>query len=358
MNTRRLVLVLLLLALFLPAAQAEESTQQQISTFVADVFGVMTWLPFVALALFVALIFNGTLYSIGKAFNLRELETSAKTEMYQSMATVVFIVFFVIIVGGATVMMNQMISGTVSCGKIVIPTSDFHSAISVAKCKLMDKANSIAELQADMVNNANWYFNLLNLNFNLLGFPVFSGSYVSDLYKAMESARFINTFATNALIALNAQIFFLSYIDANMLSLFLPVGIVLRAIQPTRAIGSLFISIAIGFYLVFPYVFIVTDPGFVKLPPAQPRPAITGGNFCYPTYSSAVAYVNYVVEEEGGAPGSTSSGGLGQQLGRTYTSLLIHPLVALFVTIVSIRYFMYLFGEEAYDILRMVSKVV
>jgi hypothetical protein len=41
-----------------------------------------------------------------------------------------------------------------------------------------------------------------------------------------------------------------------------------------------------------------------------------------------------------------------------YASLLIHPLAALFITIIMIRYMMYIFGEDAYDILRMVSKVV
>lgn len=317
---------------------------------------VLGWFPLVVAAVLVTVLIYGALYAIAHALNMRELEASSKHEIMQAFAMAIMVSFLVVMIGGASSFLGGLMSGTVQCGKDTMTISGIDSGIAYAKCNLGTKGQQIAELQAALASKAE--FNNLNLYVSMLGVPVFSGMWMSNWYESVEAARFINTFATTSLIAINAQIFLLSYIQANMLPLFLPLGLVLRSFPPTRGMGALFMSLAIGFYFVFPFVFVVTDPGFVKLPKPE-TPAVPGSDFCYPTYSSAVAYVNYATpSSQGGAFMAATVSGLGTQFGKIYTGLLVHPLAALFITLMVIRYLIYLFGEEAYDITKLVTRVV
>jgi hypothetical protein len=142
-----------------------------------------------------------------------------------------------------------------------------------------------------------------------------------------------------------------------MLAVFLPVGLILRSFHFTRGVGALFIAVAVGFYFVFPYVFVLTDPSFVKLPPLQQYPQIAG-NFCYPTLAGAVAFIATSGAQSGSSVGAPSLQMMSSQFGRLYAALLIHPLIALFITLIVIRYLMYLFGEEGFDVIRAVGKAI
>ncbi len=57
--------------------------------------------------------------------------------------------------------------------------------------------------------------------------------------------------------SLAIQQFALSVIKAIMISLILPVGIFLRVFPTTRNSGSFLIAVAIGFYIVFPFTYVV-----------------------------------------------------------------------------------------------------
>ena len=68
------------------------------------------WLPFVMLAVMVALILNSILLMFGKAFSIRELETFAKSELLQTIATAFMALFLVVMVGSAMELSAQFIT--------------------------------------------------------------------------------------------------------------------------------------------------------------------------------------------------------------------------------------------------------
>jgi hypothetical protein len=188
--------------------------------------------------------------------------------------------------------------------------------------------------------------------------PVFQGNYVSAWFKAAESIKLLNQLTTTLIMGLNALIIFIWYIKNNMLVLYLPVGLILRSFQQTRGIGAFFIAIAIGFFFVFPVVFMLTDPGFHKidLPPggSDSEPLL-----CYPTYSGVAKMIDEGInpsQEMTEALFSITEGA--SILAKVYTLLFIQPLVALAITLVFVRYMMLVLGGEPYDIMRAVARMI
>ncbi len=320
---------------------------------VSAVWGI--WLPYCIAAVFIALIIQITIYTIARAFNIVELERNTRAEMLQVAATFFLAVFLVLVVGSLSDYVNSQIYGTIPCGGRTITVEGIDSALALMQCKVIDKAVALESIHNSIRGEANWAYFRFYSHFSLVGIPVFSGQYVSSLYQTIEGFRYKNVLTTSMLIALNALITFIALIKASMLTLFLPLGILLRSFYFTRGTGSLFISLAFGFYFIFPYLFITTDPGFVKLPQPPAFPAQIGSNFCLPTFSSVVSMMNF--------GGDSSLAGasdipLSTDLARIYASLIIHPLAVFFMTLIAVRYLIYLFGEESYDLLRMTARLV
>jgi len=315
-----------------------------------------SWLVYCVAAIFIALVIQFTIYIIARSFNLAELERNTKSEILQVAATFFLAVFLVLIVGSLSDYINSQMYGTISCGGRSVTITGIDSALAVMQCKVIEKAVALESLHNSIRGEANSAYFLFYSHFSLVGIPVFSGQYISSLYQTIEAFRYKNALTTTMLIALNALITFIALIKMSMLTLFLPFGLLLRSFYFTRGIGSLFISIAFGFYFIFPYLFIITDPGFVKLqPPAAPAMP-TGSNFCLPTFSSVVSMVNFAAGSAAFA--SPSDSAISTDLARIYASLIIHPLAAFFMTLIAVRYLIYLFGEESYDLLRMTARLI
>ncbi|MEM3422685.1 MAG: hypothetical protein QXF35_01325 [Candidatus Bilamarchaeaceae archaeon] len=316
------------------------------------------WLPYSIAAIFIALLIQGLIYAIAKAFNLTELERGTKSEIMQVLATFFLAVFLVIIVGSLSDYVNSQIYGTIMCGGKEVTVENTASALYVMQCKVIEKARALESIHLAIREEANDAYYTFYSSFNVMGVPVFSGQYISGLYKTIENYRYKNNLTTTLLIALNALITFIAYIGASMLTFFLPLGVLLRAFYFTRGIGSLFISLAIGFYFIFPYVFIITDPGFVKLPPPEKPSPTLSNEFCYQTFSSVISIVNYNTKQGEWKQPAGSDYFTTNDLAKIYASLILHPLASLFLTIIFVRYLMYLFGEESYDLLRMTARLV
>lgn len=315
-----------------------------------------SWLVYCVAAIFIAMVIQITIYILARSFGLAELERNTKAEMLQVAATFFLAVFLVIIVGSLSDYINSQIYGTISCGGQVITVQGIDSALAVMQCKIIEKAMALESLHNAIRDEANSAYFLFYTHFSLVGIPIFSGQYLSDLYQTIESFRYRNALTITLLIALNALITFIALIKMSMLTLFLPLGLLLRSFYFTRGIGSLFIAIAFGFYFIFPYLFIITDPGFVKLPQPEAPAAPASSNFCLPTFSSFVSMVNFAAGESAFA--SPSDTALATDLARIYASLIIHPLAVFFMTLIAIRYMIYIFGEESYDLLRMTARVI
>jgi len=335
-----------------------------------DFFGQWyDWLPLTILAVMVAILLNGILLAIGRAFSFKELETFAKSEMLQAGATAFMAIFLVMMVGSAMSLVQQFIAGDVACGGGAITISQIgesntamDKAFDVIRCRLHERAGEIATLQGSILNDGGVFndFNMLNAFGSLFGIPVFKGDWISSLYQRTETTRLNNNLATVLLIGLNAQSALVNYLQANMVQVFIPVGILLRSFYFTRSPGALMIAVGIGMYFLFPAFFILLDPGFTPAPPITTSPLTKEQvqPYCYPSLKNTVTVLSTV---EGTGLGGTqvlTSASIRETLSKSYIALMIHPLIALSLTMVFIRYMMSVLGADTYELTKMVGKLI
>lgn len=157
------------------------------------------------------------------------------------------------------------------------------------------------------------------------------------------------------------QLRFLDFIQVTMMTLFLPIGIVLRTFAPTRGAGGLMIAIAIGFYFVFPmtYVFIYAsaptmDSACLKIEESQIP--LLEEDACYTNLSDIyVQRAKFKAEEKG----ITS---LVESITTTVAGFLFHaifyPLIALIVTFTFVRQVGALLGADLAEIGRGLIKLI
>ncbi len=330
----------------------------------------LQWLPMAIIASFIIILLHGFFIGVARAFNMQEFERYSKSEILNAFATLLMVSSFIFLVTAAEsfIIDNFIGSQTLDCagqpfvvGQGAGSGSRLTSALDLLKCRISDKATALATVQEEISEAASVPLNLLNTYISLIGVPVFQGNYVSSWHREVETYRLLNNFITNLLIGMNTLIITTQYIKNNMLTFFLPLGLVLRSVYFTRGIGAFFMAMAIGFYFVFPALYILTDPGFVK--PTFSAPAAQAAApppLCYPTFSS-VTYSIYSSTTAGSPSGGSSTLSLEQlrsDVGSIYASIIIQPFIIFGITIVFIRYLTNILGGESQDILRGVARVI
>ncbi|MBD3209995.1 hypothetical protein GF318_01285 [Candidatus Micrarchaeota archaeon] len=346
-----------------------------IESFFGETFGgenwAYAWLPLCLLAIMSAITIYTILLMVGRAFSIRELEAFAKSEILQSAATAFMAIFLVVIINGAMVLTSQFIAGDVTCSgeSIHIPYAlegenetgqmAMDEAFDAIRCRLQQRATEIAEIQGAIMGGNSVEFNRLNIALSSFGITFFKGDWVGDWYEEVETKRITSNLATTLLVALNAQSAILQYIKGNMIHVFIPLGILLRSFFFTRNVGALFISMGLGMYFIFPIFFILLDPGFTPAPPV-PDFEDPGENqmYCYPTMSNVVSMIQNYEAQGGNALQNLQMQQLSNDLSQSYVSLIMHPLIALFLTMTFIRYLMTVLGGDTHELTRMLTKVV
>jgi hypothetical protein len=320
------------------------------------------WLPLSILAVVTAVIIHIIMLMFARAFSIRELEHFAVSELLQAAATAFMAIFLVGMVQSALTLAGQTIGGSVQCGSDAINIGSdqtvMDDAYAAIRCRLQTKAKEIAEIQGEALEGAGGDFAALNLAISLFGIPIFKGDWVGTLYKKVETTRITNNLATVLLIGLNAQSSLLEYLRLNMLHIFIPVGILLRSFYFTRGPGALFIAMGVGMYFIFPVFYVLLDPGFTPRPPSPPAAAAGPAPFCYATMSNAVSTITTLESSGLGSTSGIGQASLRSELSKSYIALLLHPLVAFFLTMVFVRYMMTVLGGDTYELTKMVTKVV
>lgn len=336
---------------------------------------IATWLPLTIMAVLVSIFIHNILLMIAKAFSVKELENYATSEILQAASTAFMAIFLVVMVSGAMTVAGSMITGSMPCFgdtiNIESTTADItnqvmDTAYQAILCRMQEKAKSMATIQSYILDAGPGtetytdYF-LSNMALSIFGITYFQGSWVGSIYEEIETRRIVNNLLTTLLIGLNAQMQLISYIRANMLHIFIPLGVLLRSFYFTRGPGALMIALGIGLYFIFPVFYVLLDPGFVPAPPAPPN---TGGQqiqqYCYPTMSTAVSVIQSTNTQGGSNPvgSGLSFSQLRNELGKTYIGLILHPLIAFFLTMVFVRYLMSILGADTTDMTKMITKVI
>lgn len=327
------------------------------------------WGMMVFISMLVVFFFYAFVYMISYALNFEEMKRSAKSHLLDAIFTAILAVTIIAILGNVFTLLQQYFSGaTVQCG-LYGGTINLGQAgpFDFIKCKLMEKAAYISTLYERVYFSAREPFRQLALMWGLFGLPIYmQGAYIfqtsiSDVYREVESYRLLAHVSVLLLISLNAYIGAVDYVAANMLSMFLPIGIVLRAIPFTRGIGAFFIAIAIGLYIVYPFLFVVTDPTFQRSD--SPYVDITDSAnilFPWPTFKGALAILTMPPRTQTSSFvfGSMDIREGASELAKLYYGLIIQPIVILSVTLVFVRYLTSLFGGETQELYRLATKVV
>ncbi len=351
----------------------------------------LAYIPLIILASFVAMLFNIIFIMLGKSFSISSLERFGKSELSQTIVTIFMAGFLVAMIGTAMVLVSNLIAGSVVCegetyavvgvdsfdlgdalrttSKLGGPNTPLEPIYSLLLCRLSSKSSALAQIIDSRLNSPSIIsaFLLLNSRLSVLGIPVYNGATgffltgFGNIYELVEQARLEMIFSIPLLIALNSQFVLLTYIYNNMLTVFLPLGILLRAFYITRPVGGLFISLAISLFFIFPVVYFVLDPGFV---PAPPKPLVdevvsTQSVSCVNTMQGVSTLLTSYSASPSGVGGQIAEiRSSVSDIARTYLELIIHPLVSLSISLMIGRYIMSLLGADPYAISRMVGKVI
>lgn len=328
----------------------------------------MAWQAVALLATAVSIAIHALLVGMGKAFNLQDLEKYAQSEILQAVATVVMVGAVATSIDLADNFAVDYFIGPgqeLPCGEDPMPVEDLGGSLDLLQCRMKFRAGIFATLQKDIIESAGSPLWRQGFYWAIFGIPVIQGAYFSDLYREIETYRILLNLTTNMLIVTNTVAVFTDYIKNNMLSLFLPLGLILRSFHFTRNIGAFFMAIAIGFHFVFPIMYLVTDPAYVRPSGYATPPVPEEGNSCFPTFTGVITQL---VAGAGGSGGGGGGGGatsrhvaleeLRNDISSVYFTVALHPFIALSLTLVVVRQLMYFLGGEGQDLMRMVSKVV
>ena len=301
---------------------------------------------------------------LGRSLSLENVKRFAISEFLQVVASTILIILLINLVsyaayftftyligGGSTVLCaGTQYSFTAVGGQIG------DSPISFAKCRVQERISELEALHLEIFTNNLKTEALSQTCYSFAGIQAYCGYWT--MYGDVERAHLVASKIPPLLIHLHAQYSILDYISANMLAIFLPIGILLRAIPLTRGAGGLFIAAALGFYFLLPAFIVVMDPTYVRgeSPPSGGVESPMVFNSCYPGFSG----VSTLMEEvEQGASGNSAQLDLfTSQIAQITVGTMFYPFIALALTLIFVRTAAPILGGDAGELTRMVSKVL
>ncbi len=326
------------------------------------------WVGLCVLSTAIVIFAYGLVYAVARAFGNMQYVVKAKSEMLQAVFSFLLALFAVLVFSNLFNSVVTLIGGKsyVVCGPYGKISLENAGPLEDVRCRLMSTVLRLSVLYQNMLISARGPFAKFYLSWGLLGFPIYySGSYVwqttaSSLYFQVENYRFLNDVMVHLMIGLNAYLAAIDYIGNTMLTMFLPIGLVLRSNPFTRGVGALFIAIALGLYIVFPLAFFLTDVTFVRQ--TSPAPSLLTGNpaeWCWKSFKGAVALTTLPPQA-----GQTQTYGLSNlsatfsSIIRLYYLLLLQPFIAFSISVISMKYLANIFGGESQELARAAMRLI
>jgi hypothetical protein len=349
-----IALLSVLIALFVPLVFAEDTPDElTMGEFLPS--WQLGWLPICMMAILVSALFNGLIFIIGKSISSQNLERYAISEMLNTAATAIMAVILIASLTQALDFVGGM--GSVTCDGEVIK-----APIDGDMCRTNEFLHKIGD-KYDYVRDADHFPEIeYSLMVTLLGVPVYAGAWMNDaVFKEVETYHSIAYICVNLMIALSAKMFMLQYIKENMLTVFLPLGILLRTFHFTRGIGAFFMSIAIGFFFVYPTVCFIMDSSFAAAATEPSLPDIISVGMCNIPMFGSFSFGSAALQStsrSGAAAGISLSNDLATFVAETQATLLYNNLVAFAIALTFIRFATTILGGDITPFLGMVGKLV
>jgi len=219
------------------------------------------WLYISVIAIAAAYALTSFAYMLSKFFHEEQLSAWARNEFYQITGTVViiFLIFTLVSIEfrvfeafGFNTNADQ--NPSITAGKTYLQHIWLFAVDSMANLYL---AHTSVQLLFSVPVNLMTKDNPLTLTAGGVSFmPGFQimGDKLGNKFGSLARNVFALVVAPLELATAisTAQIWFLCIINATAFTLLLPIGLFLRAIPLLRGVGSAFIAIAIGFYIVYP----------------------------------------------------------------------------------------------------------
>jgi len=322
------------------------------------------------------LVLVGIAYVAAKAMTNRKLEEWAKDEFPQILINAALVGSLFILMAPGSGIIVMLFNSLVPSEAVRIPTLGDPSGGAVTSiCPLGGVAtgtvlcfasNYLVSLSNQIMSIVGFLFTVIplldmlskfSIDMVITSFSPMSGLsvFVQVLNTLMQSLIFLG-------IIVNVENALIMFIDKVALTLFLPIGMVLRCFFATRRIGGALIALAVGAYIVFPLVLSLnavavnqaTLSSFASLIPVNATLATlnpfqtfqSAGNFSDP--AKITEYIDKITR--------ANQGGL-DAINRlpailvTYIALIIVqivvlPVVALIITGIAIKELAVVFGAE------------
>lgn len=319
------------------------------------------WFTNCILAILVTALIMGTLYAIAYALNFMGLKRYASSEFLQLAATALMVILLVGLVDGGQAFFLKTAGGSIMC-----QGEQINDTINAQVCRTQEKLNyfnnKFYEIK-DSLNSASggsmesrYYFSI-----SIFGIMIYQGSWDASLHRFVETGHAIEYKIVSLMLSLNSQLFALKYIQANMLAVFLPLGIILRVLHFTRGIGGFFIALAISLYFIYPGVLFMMDSSNVPTPPAPPSPVMNREDLCNIPVFSGFSLGSVAVPGQGSksaAAISVSSSDLAAFISEVFVRLFYDNMVALAIALTAMRYGTTILGGESGVFLQMMARWV
>jgi hypothetical protein len=203
----------------------------------------------------------GLAYMVGYLLNSEYIKRIAKAELYQAIASLALIALLFGVTGASIkaveLIQNQTESflvgiafgkeGRIQGGPFVFiyPFLDTLRDCAANKVKVLYRQSVPYERIANM-----------RITLVVANVPIEIGTIISPLFfgKINDIEYYANEYSW-LIIFIYIQKYLTAFAETSMFTIFLPVGIVLRAFPPTRGAGAVLIAAAIGFYIVYPTVY-------------------------------------------------------------------------------------------------------
>ena len=191
-------------------------------------------------------------YLLSKFFHVPEWEAYLNIELSNLMGSFLIVVFIL-----ALFFFSSALSIVMSGGTAATPPQ---AAIEYMQGTVV---NSVLKATMD-VYSINACTSMLSTISRRIGEAVLTQTY--KIFPGLDTFVSITNMLGFTLVTIYAtvaaQVDFLYLIDATMQNLFLPAGLVLRFIPPTRDAGAFLISLAIGLQIIFPTTYIINKQIF------------------------------------------------------------------------------------------------
>jgi len=338
------------------------------------------WLAISMTIVMIIAFFLVLLFMLSRLFAVRQLESTIKREMYQLGATVLLIMFLAtfqntssfVIAGDHDV--RTMVSEKAAeelLGKKGFSVNIFDVSyvyfVSITKCLKHDYTVQFHKQGLESITR-------IFLSLDVIGaqvpIPLSLIWLQTGVWKMFMEAMIIAEEIMWLSVATYFQINFLQWIETSMVTVYLPIGILLRSVPYTRGGGAAIMGIAISLYFVYPFLLAIMFFNGPQLPgrcsveieesPPAPPTSFAGKKLCP---ADPLAVDEFLKGDSGasGSGGDTSSSTpsmdvSGMGVVRMYSYFF--PFVAMVGTVICARTLAQILGGNIADIGRGMTRVI